>query len=112
MAKKLHCVRIYYDVMVVAEEYGGFPINTAKEQLFNIFENEQPKFEYMNSVYSLNKDDPWYSAIPYGDVDGKPCQYYTCEAANKRKEVVKKVKNLLTSEEWDALKTQLCDETN
>jgi hypothetical protein len=112
MAKRLHSVSIYYDVMVVAEEYGEFPINNAKENLCNIFENEQPKIEYVGSVYSVNKDNPWYDAIPYGDADGKPCQYYSIEAEKERKEVVKKVKNMLTPEEWDAITSQLCNETN
>lgn len=112
MTKRLHSVRIYYDVMVVAEEYGEFPINIAKENLCNIFENEQPKIEYNGSVHSVNKDNPWRYAIPYGDADGKPSYYYTTEAEKERKEVVKKVQGLLTKEEWDALTTQLCNETN
>ena len=112
MAKKLHCVRIYYDVMVVAENDSEYPADVVRKCLSDILENEPHQFEYMESVYSINKENPWYSAIPYGDVDGKPCYYYTCEAANKRKEVVRKVKDMLTSEEWDALKIQLCDETN
>ena len=112
MTKRLHSIRIYYDVMVVAEEYGEFPINIAQQNLINIFENEQPKIEYNGSVYSVNKDNPWYNAIPYGDADGKPCQYYTREAEDERKSVVKKVKDMLSPEEWDALTAQLCDETN
>jgi hypothetical protein len=112
MTKRLHSVSIYYDVMVVAEEYGEFPINIAQENLCNICENVNPKIVYNGSVYSVNKDHPWYDAIPYGDADGNPCQYYTRKAEKERKEVVEKVKNMLTPEEWDVLTSQLCNETN
>lgn len=108
MTKKLHKIRIYYDVMVVADNDCEYAFDAAKEQLINIFENEQPQFEYIHSIGSIDKENPWYNAIPYGDTDGKPCCYYTEDAIKERQNVVKKVQGLLTKEEWDALTTQLC----
>lgn len=109
MTKQLHKICIYYDVMVVADTT-DFPINIAMDNLPTIIENEKPEYQYIHSIGSIDKENPWYSAIPYGDADGKPCCYYTEDAIKERQNVVKKVQGLLTKEEWDALTTELCEE--
>ena len=110
MVKELHSVRVYYDVMVVTDQCSGFPINVAQDNLPNIIENETPKYEYLSSVYALNETDPWYSAIPYGDSDGKSCYYYTADAMIERRKVVEDVKKMLTTKEWDALVSEIRSE--
>lgn len=107
MTKVLHLVRVYYDVMVVAESMSEYAIDVARSNITDILENERPEYDYIQYVSTLNETHPWYRSIPYGKADGKSCHYYTIEEINERKNVVKKVQAMLTPEEWEALTSQL-----
>ena len=79
MTKKLYSISVIYDVMVIADESETAEF-IVRSHIQNIVENEAPR--------------------------------YVTEEIQKRessKEVVKKVKNMLTAGEWDALKVLMSE---
>lgn len=106
--KELQRVKIQYDVMVVVDDGEGVEDVMAKE-LKKILRNEEPNYEFFGVVEDLDEDEvDWYGAIPYGDSEGKPCQYFVTDAIEGRK-VVEKVKGMLSEQDWEALVRQLKD---
>lgn len=111
MTKTLYSISVIYDVMVVVDESETAEF-VAGSHIQDIVENEEPRYESRGLVHKISSYGSWYDAIPYGDADGKLAQYYTTEEIQKRessKEVLKKVKNMLTTSEWDALKVLMSE---
>ena len=111
MTKTLYSISVIYDVMVVVDE-SETAEDVARSYIQDIVENETPRYVDNGSVYKLYPEHSWYDAIPYGDADGKPAQYYTTEEIKRRREgkdVVVWVKNMLTADEWDALKVLMSE---
>ena len=111
MTKKLYPISVIYDVVVVADESETAEY-VAGSHIQDIVENEKPRYVNIGALYKLFSNHIWYDTIPYGDADGKPAQYYTTEEIKKREsgeEVVKKVKDMLTADEWDALKVLMSE---
>lgn len=106
--KELQRVKIQYDVMVVVDDGEGVEDVMAKE-LKTILRNEEPDYEFFGVVDDLDEyEAEWYDAIPYGDSEGKPCQYFVTDAIEGRK-VVEKVKGMLSDSDWEDLVRQLKD---
>ena len=111
MTKKLYPISVIYDVVVVADD-SETAEDVAWSHIQDIVENETPRYVNIGTLYKLPPNHSWYDAIPYGDADGKPAQYYTTEEIQKRessKEVIEKVKDMLTAGEWDALKVLMSE---
>lgn len=63
----------------------------------------------------MDEANPWCGNLPYGDTQGKPCEWYTIEAIAKRKsgeDILARLKNMLTSDEWEALQLHLKSPSN
>ena len=111
MTKKLYPISVIYDVVVVADE-SETAEDVAWSHIQDIVENETPRYVNIGALSKLFSNHSWYDAIPSGDADGKPAQYYTTEEIQKREsgeEVVKKVQDMLTAGEWDALKVLMSE---
>jgi hypothetical protein len=101
--KELQRVKIQYDVMVVVDDGEDVEDVIAKE-LKKILRNEEPDYEFFGVVDDLDEYEvEWYDAIPYGDSEGKPCQYFVSDAT----QVVEKVKAMLSDKDWEVLVSEL-----
>lgn len=104
MSKRLYRGSITYDFcfLVGVDED---PLETLKSNIQEVVTNEEPSRQSIlgSNVHSMDKYHPWYDRVPYGDVDGMPCHYYTDESIRARRDVVAMVKSTLTDKEWDAL---------
>jgi hypothetical protein len=106
--KELQRVKIEYDVMVVVDDKKDVA-DVIDKELKKILRNEEPNYEFFGVVENLDEYDvDWYDAIPYGDSGDKPCQYFVTDAIKER-EVVEKVKGMLSEQDWEALVRQLKD---
>lgn len=104
--KELQRVKIEYEVMVVVDDRKDVA-DVMEKELKKILRNEDPNYEFFGVVdYAGELGEEWYDAIPYGDSEGKPCQYFVYDAIEGR-QVVEKVKGMLSEEDWEVLVREL-----